>query len=171
MEIVYASRYHSWKGGALSPESPTLHPKHQEPRTPNRARCIPCTSPPGQRAGTLGPAREGHDCAGSPHQQDTWAPAAASAAASAAATLSCAAAAVCRMLITGTMQQRKSGRSGTMSRPWGLSQARRDRGRICRSQGPSRRRLCGGAVRGFPSVLGRRAGRRLSLLRAAFTLL
>lgn len=76
----------------------------------------PCTPPPRQMAGTLGQAPGGHNCAGGPSRRDTWAPAAASAAASAAATLSCAAAAVCRMLITGTMQQRKSGRGGTMSR-------------------------------------------------------
>lgn len=163
---IIAGKWGAW-AQSLLPSTPST--KNQD--TPNRACCVPCTPPAGQRAGTLGPAWEGHDCAGSPPQQDTWAPAAASAAASAAATLSCAAAAVCRMLITGTMQQRKSGKSGTMSRPWGLSQARRDRGRICRSQGPGRRRLCGGAVRGFPSVLGRRAGGRPSLLRAAFTLL
>lgn len=98
-------------------------------------------------------------------------PSAASAAASAAATLSCAAAAACRMLITGTMRQRKSGRSGTMSRPRGLSQARRDRGRICRSQGPGWRLLCVSRwLGGVPRAPGRRAGGPLSLLRAATTL-
>lgn len=45
-----------------------------------------------------------------------------------------------------------------MSRPWGLSQARRDQGRICRSQGPSWRLLYGGVVRGVPSALGRKTG-------------
>ena len=53
----------------------------------------------------------------------------ASATASAAAMPSCAAAAACRMLITGTMRQRKSGRSRTMSGPQGLSPAKRDGGR------------------------------------------
>lgn len=45
-----------------------------------------------------------------------------------------------------------------MSRLRGLSQARRDRGRICRSQGPGWRLLCGAAARGAPSAPGTRAG-------------
>lgn len=49
----------------------------------------------------------GLDCAGGLASR-TPGPIAASAAAPAAATFSCAAAAACRMLITGTMRQRKS---------------------------------------------------------------
>ena len=89
----------------------------------------------------------------------------ASAAASAAAMPSRAAATACRMLITGTMRQRKSGRSGTMSGPEGLSQARRDGGRIRRSQGPAWKRLHGGMERGGePRAPGRSWGAASAVL-------
>lgn len=74
-----------------------------------------------------------------------------------------AAAVACRMLITGTMRRRKSGRSGTMSGLEGLSQARRDGGRSCRSQGPAWRRLRGGMERGGAQGPGRELGGSLSL--------
>lgn len=146
------------KLGAWAQSLLTFTPSTKNQDTPKQSTATyGALQPPGRCWGS-GTGPGGRGCAGSPHQRDTWAPAAASAAASAAAALSCAAAAVCRMLITGTMRQRKSGRSGTMSRLRGLSQARRDRGRICRPPGPGRRLLCGGVVRGLPSAPGRRAG-------------
>lgn len=110
--------------GPGSPASPPPLPPPQTRRTkvPTESTAT-CRVRP--RASTLGQAWGASIVLGAPAGGTPGPLQPASAAASTAATLSCAAAAACRMLITGTMRQRKSGRSGTMSRPRGLSQARR----------------------------------------------
>ena len=133
------------------PESPVFPPKHREPRSPPPRSPVVCHVSHCRLWGKPG----GPNWAGRPATSTPGSCPRASAVASAAAMPSCAAAAACRMLITGTMRQRKSGRSGTMSGPQGLSQAKRDGGRSCRSQGTAWGLLRGGMESGDPRAPGR----------------